>query len=578
VTRAWVALAMLALTRVVLASAHGTWAWSLDTLRFTPAPALAIWALLALALIPAVARRGSGPLAAAGDTITRRPWLAAAGLALVAAALVWLHPDRTGWIGDAVIRKGAVEDAGGIGVTLFPQASRLDLLLHLHLPRALADAGRITPAGAVRVIDAFEAGLLGVLAVAFARATGFTGAGATLAAAAALMSPALGLFTGYNKSFSEVVVASVVVTSASLAMLRGRRADPWLAAGLVLAAFAHRSGLALAPAALVAWVLAGRAEPARWRAPRVWLSCGLAVAGVGLALAEAAPVLRAVDVGAHLTPHEPGTGGTWWRGVFAGTRPADFANVVLGLPPLAIAALAAGVSPLGTRERRDTASWFAVVLATWGIGMLLIHPAQGFVRDYDDVAAFVTLIGLAAAWGLGPRIAHGAALATPAIVTAAVATVLWLAVPTHPAAGLARVHAFVTEPPPRSPDERAASWEFLGMRAVGESRWNDAAVALEHAVTLAPAPGTMREWALAEIQIGHPERAIEIYRTLLARDPRNVMAWYSLAAVSTQVGDYPSAARALRSLLVVAPGDSAARQNLRLIEQAHPETRETAPR
>jgi tetratricopeptide (TPR) repeat protein len=234
-----------------------------------------------------------------------------------------------------------------------------------------------------------------------------------------------------------------------------------------------------------------------------------------------------------------------------------------------------------TPARRDTVTWFAVAIAPWLVGVLLIHPAQGFVRDYDDVAAFVALLGLAAAVALSERVARGgpaASLAAPGLATACVATVLWLAVPADPVAGLARVRAFVTESPARAPDERAASWEFLGMRAVAESRWSDAAEALGHAVELAPAPGTLREWALAQIQIGHPERAIEIYRTLLARDPRNVMAWYSLAAVSTQVGDYTSAARALRSLLLVAPGDSAAYENLRLIEAVHPETRESAPR
>jgi tetratricopeptide (TPR) repeat protein len=262
--------------------------------------------------------------------------------------------------------------------------------------------------------------------------------------------------------------------------------------------------------------------------------------------------------------------------VFAGTRPLDLANVVFGLPPLLLAALATGVPALDTRIRRHVATWFAVAIVPWVAGLLLIHPAQGFVRDTDDVAAFVALLGLAAGLVLATRLArHGrATLAVPAIATAWIAAVLWIAVPAHPAGGFARVRAFVTEPPRRSPDELAASWEFLGMHAVGETRWSDAAEALGHAVELAPAPGTMRELALAEIQLGRPERAIELYRTLLARDPRNVMAWYSLAAVSTQVGDYRSAARALRSLLLVAPDNAAARENLRLIEEAHPETRD----
>jgi hypothetical protein len=501
-------------------------------------------------------------------------------LALVAAWLVWALPDRTGWIGDFVVRRATLERADGSSAAWFPQASRLDLALHHFGTRALAARLGWAAGDAARLVGALEAFLLGALAVGFARATGATGAGALVAAFGALFTTSLGLFTGYSKSFTEVVLATVLLCAGALAMLRGRRGDPWVALGVALAVFAHRSGFALVPAALVVWVLAGWRRPSRWREPWVLASLLVVVAALALAASAAWTTFQRIDVAAHLTPHEPGTGGAWWKGVFAGTRPFDLAAIVLGLPTLLLAALAPARTLARDSSQRAPLVFFGVLAASWLAGLLAVHPAQGFVRDVDDVAAFVMALGLAAAWVLGMRLSNGAgrALASPIAATVIAGTIWWLMVPADPAAGLARVHAFVTEPPARAPDELAASWGFLGVRATNEQRWADAAEALAGAARYAPAPTTMREWALAEIQSGRPDHAIAIYRALLGRDPNNVMAWYSLAAVSTQVGDYSGAAEALRSLLAIAPADSSARANLALIEQVHPETRRPPPR
>jgi hypothetical protein len=312
----------------------------------------------------------------------------------------------------------------------------------------------------------------------------------------------------------------------------------------------------------------------------VLAACLLALAAVALALVQALPTLRTIDVTAHLTPRELGTGERWWMGVFAGTRPLDFANVLFGLSPLALVAMVWLPARGRPEPARRALGFFAVLAGSWLLGMLAVHPIQGYTRDYDDVAGGVAAMGLLAAWLLGERLEGSSAgrwLAAPIIGAAVSATVLWLMVPTDPDRGLARVRAFVSEPPTHAPEETSASWAFLGMNAMRQQHIEESAHALAEAAKLLPTPTTLRKWALAEAQAGHLELARTIYRRLLERDPRNVMAWYSLAAISSQLGDYPESARALRRVLALYPTAAAARENLQLIEQYHPEARSSGP-
>src|SRR5262245_35118052 len=54
----WLGLIMLAIARAVLAFVPSMWGWGLNLMRFTaPVPAWTLWALAALALVPAVARK-----------------------------------------------------------------------------------------------------------------------------------------------------------------------------------------------------------------------------------------------------------------------------------------------------------------------------------------------------------------------------------------------------------------------------------------------------------------------------------------------------------------------------------------
>jgi len=183
------------------------------------------------------------------------------------------------------------------------------------------------------------------------------------------------------------------------------------------------------------------------------------------------------------------------------------------------------------------------------------------------------VLSLCVAWLAGeavaaaPRRAWVGASAAVAVATFALA---WLAHHADPERGLARATAFVTEAPRRTGPEAGLMWQYVGMFQVEHQRWDAAAAALARAAERTPSPTILRTWALAEAQAGRPAAARDIYHALLARDPGNTAAWYSLAAVSTQLDDYDEARRALRELLKRDPGNATARGLLAEIDRAQP--------
>jgi tetratricopeptide (TPR) repeat protein len=193
----------------------------------------------------------------------------------------------------------------------------------------------------------------------------------------------------------------------------------------------------------------------------------------------------------------------------------------------------------------------------------------------------VVALGLGSGWILARAAERSSAwrwVAIPAAIAALTSSIGMLLPANDLERGLSRARAIAEGPPSRAPDEAATTWEFLGMRYLGQSEYPRAAAALAEAARLSPGPTIVREWALAEAQSGRLDRARDIYRQLLERDSTNVMAWYSLAAISSQLGDYRASARALERALALDSTLEAARENLDLIRRAHPELFDPSPR
>ncbi|MBI5709608.1 MAG: tetratricopeptide repeat protein [Candidatus Eisenbacteria bacterium] len=575
-------LVALVLARALLTFLPGMWAWSLNVQRFLPAPAAwTLWALAGLTLLPPLARVMVRWLERPAGLAGRRPTVAALLVFAGGAALVWSLPDRTHYVGDFLLRQGAViarEPPGNV----FIQATPLDLFLHYDLPCALVDRLNLQPDTAARLLGALEAGLLAWLASRFARVLRLEGAAHVAAASIVFFGAYLGLYAGYGKSFSELTLA--VAAAGVFGLLAVREGRGLLAFGVALscALLAHRLGLALWPAALVVWTL----WLSRHRAAGGWRRAA-AVAGIALPLCVLAwvlpgftRVLGGYDMRVHLVSDQVKSQGGPLAAMWAGLRPLDLLNLVLAISPLALAAPLVMMGGAGARGRRAELLTLAVIALPYLAILLVAHPGQGIFRDWDDFGVLGVSLSLVTGWLVGGALGAQPRLRWVGIAVAAyvaLASSQWLLLWTDADRGMRRAAAFVTEAPARQGRDAGRTWEFLGMRQRQLGRNEAAAAALARAARNAPSPAVMREWALAEAECGRLEEARRIYRELLERDPRNRSAWFSLGAISTQLGDYPESRRALRELLRIDPGNGQVRQLLAEIDRYHPASPAPAP-
>ena len=565
---AWTALVLLAAARALLASAPFTWGWSLSLLRFLPPiPGWMLWTAAAATLVPAVARRALPAAARLGDALSRSPWLSAAAWGAGGALLAWLLPDRAGFVGDFLLRENTLDTQGVVVADWYPQALPLDLAIHHHLARELMLATGATAGDAGRMIGAFDAGVLGVLAARFPVEIGLRGAPALLAASGVFWTGALTLFTGYNKAFAEMTLLVAAVGTFSVRVARtGRGLVPLLLAASVGFAL-HRSALGIVPAVALAcfWALRSRGGELLRRAS-TWIALSVPAISLALMVPRIVHIVRNVDP-IHFTPAEPGQ--SVLSAAFGGARPADMMNLIAMLAPLAPAALAALLALGAPAWRRRELAVLALLAVPFVALMPFVHAQQGLFRDWDDFAAAGMGLALLSSWLLAETVLASATrawLAVPLCLAAAVPSVQWLAHHTSPERSLARVRAFVTEAPSRTWFERAMTWQYVGMTCLARSQTAEAADAYGHAAELLSSPHILRQWGLAESLAGHHERARGVFRTLLSRVPGDPIALRGLMLMSLPLHDSTQARAAAESLLRVAPGDRQAAELLRQLE------------
>lgn len=545
-------------------------AWSLNLHRFLhPLAAWAPWALATLALMPALSRRVLPWATHLGDRLAGARLSGTLAAMVLAFCLVVLLPDRTQYVGDFLLRQDTLE-APVDAAAWYPQALPLDLLLHDTVARVAMEPLGLDPNGVGRLIGAIEAALLAALALEFARVLGHRGAVVLAVSSVVFFGGALTLFTGYNKAFSDLALLVAAVGACGLAAVRQGRG--LLAMGLALAAAftLHRAAYGLLPFVVTVWLLWFRARgraPAL-RRPGVWAAAAVPL----VTLAVMAPRVIAIVTGfdpRHFVPEDVTRSGGVLAGAFAGTRALDFVNLLIMLSPLGIAlpalALTLGRARLVSRE--------ALALGTLVIPLVgaavLIHPGQGLARDWDVFAAFGVAICLGLAWGVGESLRAAprwAWLAIPLMLGVAAPTLQWLVNEADPARGLARVQAIVHEPPPRTRAEQYSNWQYLGHRFYREERWDLAADAFSRAAAVVPSPHILRQWAAAESQAGHYDRARAVFRSLIAGNPNDGTAWLGLAVASYRLGDVAETRRAGREVLRLDPENQEVREVLRLLD------------
>jgi tetratricopeptide (TPR) repeat protein len=571
----WIVLAVLAVARIALAFDSTMWAWSLNLLRFVPPPlAIALGLAGTVALAPPIARSLAPTATRLGDGIARHPVPAALASAAVAAALVWTFPDRTRFVGDFLLRQGTIEEGGRPGV-LFPQALPLDVALHYTLPAWLGAAGLADAERATRLMGALNAGLLGTLAVAFARAMAVRGAAALIAVAAIVCGGYLAMFTGYSKATCELAVLTAAV--GVFGLRAARRGEGLLALGLAvaLALALHRAALAFLPALVVAWALAARApgKHVRWTSPATIGAAALPLAALAWMGPRIVATVSQLDAAVHLRPAEVRQAGGVLAAMFTHGRLGDLVNDAVLLSPAALAipfVLAAFGRALPRGRELLLLGALAVPLVAF---MPLLHPAQGLHRDWDNFAMTGVALSMLVAWLAAealrgaPRLAGLALAATLALATHAMA---WLAIHSDVDRGLARVTAFVREAPQRSPSSRATTYDYLGIRNFRLGRWEASAGAFARAAETAPSPRILQQWAMAETSAGRLAAAQDVYRRLLGSAPADELALFGMAAVSSRLSQVDTARVYIWRLLAAHPDHGEALSLLRYLETEHP--------
>lgn len=527
-----VGLAALTLARAALTFVPNMWMWSLNLQRFLAPPlAWGSWVLIALSFAPALARRIEPLLARAGDAaLERRPvrlmWAAAAAL------MVWLLPDRVEFVGDFLLRQSTLQTAGELPALWYPQAMPLDLFVHDAIGRALLARAGMTAYNVGRLLGAVEVAALALVSLAYARELRLRGSAAGAAAVIVFFGGYLTLFTGYNKCFSEMTLMVAVVGLFMVRLSRG--AGSLLPLGFALAAGAliHRSTLALYPAALLAlWSWSKRQPHGAWRRPSSLVAFALPVAAQAIALPHMLSAMRTVDA-LHFTPPEVVSRG-WLAATFGPVRLADILNLVLMLSPVSLAA--AWLAGAGPWRSRDDGRVLMVLCATMMVMMLLVHPQQGMYRDWDVFATVGMALSLLAAFAIGRCLGAAPArsfIAVPVVATVAIFTMQWLLHETDFDRGLARVRAFMQEPPARTRLQQATTWQFLGIRNVHAGRWEDAAAAYGEAAARLSSPNILRQLGFTNEFAGHLDRARDAYRLMLSRNPGDEFAKARLAIVT----------------------------------------------
>jgi hypothetical protein len=595
----WVTACVLAGLRALLAFVPTMHLWSLNLQRFLdPLTAWLPWTLAVLALVPALARRVAPALARLGDAIAEGRVLVTLACIAGGAALAWVLPDRVRFVGDFLLRQGTVEVGEKPGV-IFPQALPLDVLLHYRLPVAITAQGLADANGGARMLGALEAALFAALALAFARVLGRRGMGAAVTAALVFFGGALGMFTGYSKAFSELMLLVVVVAVSGIAALRGPGTAPrepdargplFLGLAVAVGVVLHRTALAFVPAMLLVWWLTlRRAGPGAWRRPAWLAAIAIPLAAIAIMTPRIVADVLKWDV-VHFNPAEVRAAGGPLRALVVDGRPLDLVNLLLLLAPFAIVA-----PTLAWLLRRDlprrTELLFLVVLALpMALGAFFVHPAQGLFRDWDDFAATGVAAALVTAWLAGETLRLAPARAWIGVtVTAAVlaASLQWLVIHADTARGFARVGAFISEPPERTPAERAKTWDYIGIVQFRREHWNEAAEAFAHAAETGPSDRILVEWAQAATNAGDLQGAADIYSRALARGGDLPFAWLGLAAVSSRLaeaappgperdGRVAASRRAALMVLKLDPGNAIARQLLAYLERQYGAERDSA--
>jgi hypothetical protein len=309
-----------------------------------------------------------------------------------------------------------------------------------------------------------------------------------------------------------------------------------------------------------------------WRRPAVAIAAALPVVTLALALPGIVAAMKVLDA-RHLEPPEVRRAGL----LAAALAPAhlrDVFNVVSFVAPVAWLAVPLAPVVRGFWRRRAAVLLLALTLPFVAL-LLFVRPIQGPFRDVDVFVPAGTALAVAALWLAGEAL-RGPRLGALALATACVTAGPGLGALVHladPPRATARIRDWLAGPPAPDPTLAANGWDYLAMRAMGASRWSEAAEAFDRAVSLAPNPRFYLQEGMAVTMLGDRRRAQRLYERSVELNPDLTLGWLGLATVSTWLDDVAQVKRALLELRRLDPG------NPRLQElESYLDRKEAAPR
>jgi hypothetical protein len=550
-----------------------------------------LWALSALVLIPPLSRRLE-PAAELLGRYIEHLMLARVAAAGLAAVVVFLLGDQVRFVGDFLLRQGSAEQTVS-PQSIYSQALQLDVALHYTLPSWALQTLDLDPNLTNRILGAAYAAVLALLAVAFGRRLGASGAALIAVSSVIWFGGWVLLFTGFAKAFVEMSWLLVAAAVLGMDVLRGRRSFLWFALLIAVALLLHRSALGLLPAVcyLVLTIVmssGAAASPARAKRTRsarqksrpaatapsrqISVAAGILVVLITIAFITPRVVASFQELdAAHFSLGKSGT----LTALVSPLRLLDDLNLALFLVPLAplaliIVGLSSGKQVLTPRE-----SWFLLSLVVPYLALaVLLQPAQGVFRDFDTMAMSGVSLALVVAVVVASVLQRESAwswLAVAVAVGAAVPTLQQLVLASDLERGLERIEAWVEGPPMREEAVRAKTWDYLGVRTYRAQQYPLATSYFARAVELAPSPRYLLEWATAAEAARDGESARMAFEGLLERAPERstyrLTALVGLASYWERKGDTQEFAAYARGAIEMAPDHPIARQLASKLEE-----------
>ena len=534
---------------------HTNACWGVDPFGdLPPAWTVALIALAALGFVPRVADPAGRRFERAAQSWHARPALALGLVSLATGALCFAVTDPVRLVGDSTLRLGLL----GLNLPperLLPQVFPLDAFINAHLPRALIVLG-MSGETALRLVGAAMAALYSALLLGILRESDEGGSGLVACALLALTGGVLLVFPGYDK-FGPLVVGVALAMLGALRLSRGKGGAWALAGGCATAVLSHRTGYLLLPAAIWVFLQAGRSQGDRAGAGRL-IPPALFCLGVALAtVPRALEVLRLFDVPVQRSAIAAAAT-TWAPGLMA-LRLVDALNATFFYVPWWPVALVAAVllSRRPTRGERvargarrfTLAPAAAIVLGLQSVVLVAIRPPQGAGRDWDMNAGFGTVLTIVTCVLLAraARRFDLRRLWAPLVSTMVVVAISQWCLVAVESVQLKRVDGFLTRRPAWSPEQRATTLDFLGLRAFNLARFEDSARYFERAIEVEPNPRFFFQAGLAYWRAGQPAQARVFAMEAARRAPRIGDPWWVLAAAARAQGDSAYAAACLDS-------------------------------